>query len=189
MPGQISWEGFDELAKKLRRLRDPDASDLMEDWERVIVEDHRRGVLAGLDKDDQPMPPLKYRGGRGAPTKGRKKSQFGTVKHPNNPGSGGNLSTSQYRKLTGPRLAPRGEESRVITNLHTGHGRDAKTNAWFAVGAWDRVVSKKGVPFLMFHFNGEGRLPRYDLRGVRPEGFRQAVQLLRQWITRQISRP
>lgn len=184
MPASYSWGGFDALSRKLAKLKDPDASPLMEQWERIIVEDNRKGVLAGTDKDDRPMPPLKYRGGSGAKTKGRKGGTRGTVAvGANNPGTGGNLTTAEYQKLTGPRLAPRGAQSRVITNLHTGSGRDpGNANRWFAVGAWADVVTKAGKKLLPYHFDGVGRNPQYDLRGVRAWGQKQAREALRQWV-------
>lgn len=183
MPASYSWGGFDALSRKLSRLKDPDASPLMETWEKIIVEDNRKGVLAGTDKDDRPMPPLKYRGGKGASAKGRKGGARGTVAAgANNPGTGGNLTTAEYQKLTGPRLAPRGANSRVITNLHTGSGRDpGAANRWFAMGAWLDVVSKRGAKILPAHFSGLNRLPRYDLAGVRAWGQKQAREALRQW--------
>lgn len=188
MPASYSWGGFDALSRKLARLRDPDASSLMVTWEKIIVEDNRKGVLAGTDKDDRPMPPLKYRGGAGASTKGRKGGARGTVAvGAHNPGSGGNLSTAEYRKLTGPRLAPRREQSRVITNLFTAHGRDpANANRWFAIGAWQGIVTRKGEELLPLHFRGMGRNPRYDLAGVRAWGQRQAREALRQWVDRML---
>lgn len=186
MPASFSWGGFDALSRKLERLKNPDASPLMETWERIIVEDNRKGVLAGTDKDDKPMPPLQYRNGAGASTKGRKGAAKGTVAvGAHNPGVNGNLTTAEYKKLTGPRLAPRGVNSRVITNLHTGSGRDpGNANRWFALGAWADVVSKKGVAFLPAHFAGDRRLrlPKYDLTGVRAWGQKQAREALRQWV-------
>lgn len=184
MPASYSWSGFDALSRKLNRLKDPDASSLMVTWEKIIVEDNRKGVLAGVDKNDQPMPPLAYRGGTGAATKGRKSKARGTVAAgAHNPGVGANLTTAEYKKLTGPRLAPRGASSRSITNLHTGSGRDpAAANRWFAIGAWADVVSKKGVKFFPFHFRGARPNPVYDLRGVRAWGRKQAREALRQWV-------
>jgi hypothetical protein len=61
----ISLIGFDATARRLDVMADPDASPLMDDWERIIVEGNRRGVLSGLDGNDRPMPPLRYRGGPG----------------------------------------------------------------------------------------------------------------------------
>lgn len=190
MPASYSWSGFDALSRKLAKLKDPDASPLMEQWERIIVEDNRKGVLAGTDKDGQPMPPLKYRNGVGAPTKGRKGTAKGVVAvGAHQGGTGANLSTAEYKKLTGPRLAPRGAASRVIANLHTGSGRDpGAANRWFAMGAWLDVVTKKGEELLPFHFLGKGRNPKYDLAGVRPWGKRQAVEALRQWVREMIGK-
>ena len=153
---------FQLINAKLARAADPDFGPLMEQWEALIVEGNRRGVLSGRDGNDQPMPPLKYRGGRGKRTFARKGGVHGTTLFL--PGEGGG-SSSAYRNATGPRLAPFGERSRSIANLVTGHGREGK-NVWYAVGGWLDVVSRKGVPFLPFHFRGGPHLPRYDLRPV-----------------------
>jgi hypothetical protein len=173
----FSWDGHARLDAYLAGLEDPDASALMEEWEAIIVEDNARGVMAGRDKDDAPMPPVTYRDGRaGRPRKG---DAFGA----HNPGVAGNLAPADYRRLTGPPLAPRGLDSRVITNLMTEHGRDpAEAHAWYAKGAWLDVVNADGVPFLQYHFDGAGKLPRRDLRGVRPEGLRRAEEALARWV-------
>lgn len=92
-----------------------------------------------------------------------------------------NLSTSEYRLLSGPPLAPRNQFSRVITNLKTTFTSPSHGAArWAAIGAWDEVVDVKGRPFLFDHFNGIG-VPRRDLRGVRPGGIVKAVDALRNW--------
>lgn len=186
MPSEFSWLGYDALSRKLLRLADPDATPLMEQWEKIIVEDNRKGVLEGYDMDDKPYPELKYRAGHGQVTRGRKGKSHGTVvKGAHSPGVGGNLTTAEYRQLTGPRLAPRGEGSRVITNLMSGHGRDTGDRfRWFALGKWFDVVNAKGEEFLHYHFDGMGRNPRYDLRGVRAWGQRQAREALRQWVAK-----
>lgn len=185
MPAEFSWLGFDALSRKLARLADPDATPLMEQWEDIIAEDNRKGVLEGTDMDGNDMPSLKYRGGSAAPKRARKGKAQGSVVGAHNPGVGGNLTTTEYRQLTGPRLAPRGENSRVITNFATAHGRDTSDRfRWFAVGKWLDVVNAKGEPFLHYHFDGLGRNPRYDLRGLRPWGRRLAREALRQWADR-----
>jgi hypothetical protein len=98
-----------------------------------------------------------------------------------------NLTSRQYRALTGPPLAPRGEHSRVIKNLKTGHGR-VSGQGWKASGIWFDVVSTRGVYFLTAHFEGlsTGRnhatkLPVRDLRGVRAWGMAEAVAAMRTW--------
>ena len=176
-----------KLSLMLRGLGDPDLSPAMIQWEKTIVEGNRRGVLSGVDGYNQPFPPLKYRMGKGRRTAMRRGKFFGTVKHehqigPLAAGLHGNLTTAEYQQLTGPRLAPRRDGSRVITNLHTQHGRDGAGGNWFAEGAWFDVVSVKGVPFLGAHFKGRNRLPKYDLRPIRPEDRLAMATQLRTYI-------
>ena len=180
----------DPAGKELVALSNADFSGpLMKEWQEVIRRDSR--VLARRDKDGNPAPPLKYRPKQSAIEK------VGLIRTPLHRGFQGqttssknrritaelhnNLSRREYLALTGPRLAPRGPpNSRVITNLATRNGHDG--NRWFAVGAWKDVVSKTGVAFLHCHFAGSVtghpkhrfRMPRYDLRGVRPEGRKEA---------------
>jgi len=172
------------------------ASPLMQRWERVIEEDNRKGVLAGTDKDGNPPGrPLIYRPrGKGvkltiAQRLGQSPNKRRGIYMGRGPAASGlhnNLTTSEYRKLTGPRLAPRRQFSRIITNLETGHGRDpANPRVWFAEGVWREVVTPKGRGFLRYHFDGEGQL-RYDLRGVRPEGRRLLLDALHEWAKLEI---
>lgn len=187
----VTWEGYDVLRLGLQTIADPPMEPLMEQWERIIVEGNRRGVLQGIDGFDQPMPPLRYRNGIGIRARNRKSSYFGTKKYKVNIGTGANLTTREYQKLTGPRLAPRGERSRVIANLRTQHGRDPSMNyAWFAEGAWLDVVSITGYPFLEAHFDPQAgsRLPRYDLRPVRPDDMRLAEAALTDYMEDLIKR-
>src|SRR5437868_2526960 len=84
----------------------------------------------------------------------------------------------EWRAADGPPLAPRRKLSRSIAHFQTFHGQADKSTGydWFVLGRWDDVVSKKGVPFLAFHFNGpqhNPRLPVRDLAGVRPWGWRR----------------
>jgi len=98
-----------------------------------------------------------------------------------------NLTSAEYRKLTGPRLAPRRQFSRVITNLLTGHGRNVDNpSVWYAEGAWFEVVNQKGEKFLHCHFDGEGNNPQYDLRGVRPGGVVKLKDSLVRWAKLEI---
>ena len=97
-------------------------------------------------------------------------------------GVNNNLTSAQYRLLGGPPLAPRDQFSRVITNLKVTIGGPPNGSPnWYAEGAWDEVVNVQGQPFLKYHFDGTGRLPRRDLRGVRPQGVAKAVDALRNW--------
>lgn len=185
-----------QIKAKLTAFGNPDATPLMISWQLIIREDNRKGVLAGLDKDGNPMQPVTYRPKLAPgekPTNIRSKAAA-RLRNNQNPrrmhnllfaghgpwasGLHNNLSPAEYRKLTGPPLAPRGQFSRVITNLVTGWEPPqpgAKTKIWTAFGAWKDVVSVKGIAFLVFHFTGQ-RLGRHgpsikrDLRGVRPDG-------------------
>jgi hypothetical protein len=105
----------------------------------------------------------------------------GAVILPNN-----NLSTAAYQRLTGPRLAPRRDASRVITNYETRHGHDAQS--WFAEGSWRDVLTPTGDELLPIHFNGTGAAPKYDLRHVRPWGITEAGKRLRAFVHRKIQR-
>jgi hypothetical protein len=106
----------------------------------------------------------------------------GAVILPNN-----NMSTAAYRRMSGPRLAPRREASRVIANYVTRSGRAGST--WFAQGQWPKtIMDPKGRPFLRYHFDGVGRMPRYDLRHVREWGMQEARRLLVQYVRHHIRR-
>lgn len=193
MSSIVDLRGLDRLISRVRALGTPDASPLMMTWQRLIIEDNRRGVLAGLDKDGNPMRPVTYRPvGKGAkPTKSQKNNAkgrrgvFGGI-GPNPAGTNNNLRPDEYRRLSGPPLAPRGAFSRVITNLRTGYEHSAGSDLWTAYGFWDEVVSVNGRPFLSAHFRGAGRLPVRDLRGVRPEGREKARRAAIAWMSDQV---
>lgn len=186
-------DAIDRLQARFERIANPDARGLMATWIEIIKEDNRRGVLAGLDKDGIPLPGVKYRpigvaqkltkaqrgGLRANARQGRYSPAFVTVSH-------GNLSSSEYRKLDGPPLAPRRQFSRVITNLKTDYLPPQSSTGggvqWEAFGWWDQVVSSKAVPFLIYHFTGAGNLPVRNLAGVRPEGVQRARETARNWM-------
>jgi hypothetical protein len=187
-------EAFDRLGARFARLQNPDARGLMLTWQTIIKEDNRRGVLAGLDKDGQPLIPVTYRpkGTPEKPTKSQRYGQRANIRYGRFlPGfllaSYGNLTTREYQKLGGPPLAPRGQFSRVITNLLEGHAGPIGPTQWAAECYWDQVVSRQGVPFLGFHFRGEplgrgGPSKRRDLRGIRPEGIAKAREVAVNWM-------
>lgn len=101
-------------------------------------------------------------------------------------GINNNLSTSEYKLLGGPPLAPRDQFSRVITNYETTFGGPQHgAQNWFVQGQWNEVVDMKGRPFLMNHFEGRG-VPRRDLRGIRPQGLARAMDAMRNWARTEI---
>lgn len=198
MPTRIDLDGGDRLLGRLRAIASPDPTPLMISWMRTIDEDNRRGVLAGLDGDGNPMVPVRYRpvgrprrpsaAQRNNPRRGARRGGFaGLGGHA--AGVNNNLTSAEYRRLAGPPLAPRGAFSRVITNLRLRFGRTSLAT-WEAVGYWDEVVDREGRRFLHYHFDGATgggprrtvTLPRRDLRGVRPEGRAKARRSLRAWI-------
>ncbi len=199
--GTVDAGALERFEARLARYKPTRAqwNTLAEQLEKVVIEDNRKGVLSGLDRDGNPMAPVKYRTGLSVKTRFRRGPEFGTTSGrfqgrtglgfklrkwlgraggdtlPNN-----NLTTAAYRKLTGPPLAPRREGSRVITNFQV-TSRVIEGGVEVA-GSWKDVLSAKGRPFLMGHFTGAGRLPRRDLRGVRPEGRRLAARLVWEWF-------
>jgi len=150
--------------------------DLMKSWERRLEEGNRKGVLAGLDKDGNPAPVPSYRPFNPKKlTLAQRLGQRANLRRGKyNPGLGAGLTTAEYRRLTGPFLAPRKQFSRSITNVETGHKRDPdRPYVWIAWAAWRDVVSRNGFHFLPVFFDGlpigkNGPRKRYDLRGVRP---------------------
>jgi hypothetical protein len=188
---RFDWPGYDALQANLSHLTEFDAYPLMERWADIIVEGNRRGLLAGTDGYDNPMPALKYRDGKVKATRNRRVPMYGTSLYETtgigNFGTGpnDNLPASKYRDLTGPRLAPRRDASRAIKNLHTEIRHDPTNKTWEVIGAWYQVVSEDGVPFLPFHFRGEGRLPTYDLRPIRAKDRQFALNALRAFVLQQ----
>jgi len=197
MSTHLDLSGLGRIRERLRRVANPDATKLMVSWEKIIDDDNRRGILDGLNKDGVPMPPVTYRPRptgplkatrvqKNNPKKGARRGHFAGF-GPAVSGLHNNLTSAEYRRLGGPPLAPRGAFSRVITNLKFRSGR-VSAMVWQAIGYWDQVVSTKGVPFLQAHFDGARagkrrrvKLPRRDLRGVRPGGLEKARRALRAW--------
>jgi hypothetical protein len=195
MRSYVDMTGLDVLRSRVSDIQNPDFTPLMKRLMRIIEEDNRKGVLAGLDKDGMPMERVTYRpkGGKAAkPTDAQRNtdnprkrkgsfSGFG----PAASGWNNNLTSAEYRRLGGPALAPRGAFSRVITNLRTAFEK-VSSHVWDAYGAWYEVVDQRGRPFLGHHFDGDGGLPRRDLRGVRPEGRAKAREATVAWMADQI---
>lgn len=152
----------------LQKLAGVDFGPLMEGWEKVLQVDNRRGLLAGLDGEGNPLEPVTYR------PKTVKSVDLAVLPH-------NNLTGSHYRSLDGPPLIPRGLGSRAVTNFRTSNGRLADGD-WFAAGAWEDVLDVRGRPFLSGHFEGQGHLPKRDLRGVRPQAVAEASEGLRKFL-------
>lgn len=182
----VEWPQYDKLQRELQSIYALDlktVKPLLIEWQKILVEDNRKGVLSGLDKDGANMIPVTYRTGIATKTAARRgKARGRTVGEfhgfgPFASGLHGNLTTAQYKALTGPPLAPQGDHSRVIANYQTASGQVGPGH-FVAEGKWFDVVDIKGNPFLEHHFDGDGYLPRRDLRGVRPWGIAEAKKAL-----------
>lgn len=201
MKSYVDLSGLDNLVSRVAKVRNPDITPLMATYMRIIEEDNRKGVLAGLDKDGRPMAPVRYRpeGKAQRPTASQRNTTNGRARRgafagygPAAAGLHNNLSSAEYRKLGGPPLAPRGAFSRVITNLRTGYEK-VSSHVWQAYGFWADVVSTGGVAFLGAHFDGKAtgrgkrtKLPTRDLRGVRPVGREKARRAAIAWLSDQV---
>ena len=179
------------------------AGDLMEHWERLLEEGNRRGVLVDrTDKDGGAMLAVTYR-----PTYAQKRAIYaGTAKpvrptlakrlgqHPRakrgeffgfglaSSGLNNNLSSSEYRKLDGPPLAPRRQFSRVITNFDTTSFQAEPHGYWLVTGRWHDVVNAKGQTFLRYLFDGDPpQVGARDLRGVRPVDLEKMKATILPW--------
>jgi hypothetical protein len=155
-----------------------------------MAKDNMRGVLAGQDKNGQPLVPVSYRpvirnppppSKRQTNARNRQLAGFG----PHAAGLNNNLTLREYQHLGGPPLAPRGRYSRVITNFVTQSGR--RYGKWFAEAGWLDIVSVKGVPFLHAHLKGI-RVPKRDIAGVRPAGRAEALAALKKFVARMARR-
>lgn len=170
---------------KLRALGNLDPRPMLEDFGKVIVEDNRAGILAGVDALNRPMKPVTYRGSRARKDmvfRSAKSGKFGTTTGsfkgrslvtilPNN-----NLTTAQYRKLDGPPTAPRRDESRVIANLVLRDPYKVDGTTWAVEAYWNDVLDPKGRPFLPYLFRTR------PLDGIRAEGYGKMRQLAVAWV-------
>lgn len=91
-------------------------------------------------------------------------------------------STLKRRKGAGPPLIPRWRLSRFIANYRVTSIQKGSPSDWDIIGVWMNILSKTGVPFAEFHFEGRGRLPQRDLRGVRPAGQVKMQEALTLWL-------
>lgn len=223
-----SFNGVRKFAVALSTI-DNYVGPLIKSWGRILFEDNRRGVLMGLDKDDRSVMRTHYRtsytqAGIDRPTyvKGilapdAMKSWLVNISGSEmgmggfKGGTGNNLTKNEYKKLTGPPLAPRGMASRIISN-YVVNVFTQQNGVYGVEGGWNDVVSNRGYPFLYAHFNGTGlhkggnyatfmpsrrfrrinnsgngfgrgrNLPRRDMNGLRAWGRKRANDDLNRWM-------
>jgi len=162
------------------------AGDLMEHWRRLMEEGNLRGVLAGTDGDGNPMTPVTYRpriprqmtvGERLGQRANKRRGRFAGEGDYSEHGilSNNNLSSSAYRRLTGPPLAPRRQFSRVISNFKTTTFQAEEHGAWAVIGTWEDVMTVTGYHFLPDLFETR------NLRGVRPDDLAKMRATILPW--------
>jgi hypothetical protein len=172
----INTAPLDQLIGQLGSLEEIDFEPLMLDLRAILERDNVEGAMAGLDGWGEPLEPVTY---RPKPNK-VKPTNFRVLVN-------NNLSRSSYRELDGPPLAPRREQSRIVTNFRTAHLRDDAQHAWVAISGWEDVLSLDGVPFLGAHFHGEGNLPVRNLAHVRPSAWARAKEALHDFAVKLVS--
>ncbi len=185
-----TWNGaaLRTTSVAIGQLAHPDPKPLLVSWCRIIPQDNSRGLLNGEDKDGHKMPGVTYRPAKGTTKKARKwtgKQQQALSARTAHAGefsetAYNNLTSAQYRRLSGPPLLPRGRNSRLITNLYVSYRKTA-SNMWVAAAAWPGIVNAKGKAFMHYHFDGTAKLPKRDPCGVRPWGLERAVRALDDW--------
>ncbi len=205
---QQNKRSFDRVFNAMFRLETVKdyVGPLIAAWTAVLIEDNRRGVMMGVDGEGRRMKPTKYRtslrqtsageagdeffnaqGEAFSNIEGEQEFYFANLTGQNDvigfkPGPSGNMSRKEYRKATGPPLAPRGPASRVISNYTVEPLASATGNTVGVEGGWDDVVSEKGFEFLPVHFNGGKNIPRRNLVGLRAWGKAQARKELNAWV-------
>lgn len=121
--------------------------------------------LAGLDKNGRPLAPVKYRPVKGAGGKSSKgvRRRKGSARS-----NYGNLSGSEYRKLSGPPLAPRGRASRVISNYFA--EASIENGKWSVEAGWKDIKDADGKDF----FPGQGpNQPNREIAALSPAALKR----------------
>lgn len=192
---RVDTSAIDAVLAKLGRAANvsyEDIKPLLEESERILIEGNRKGVLSQQGGHGQRLPDVTYRGSFSKTTYARRGQKFGSASGTfkgrkfggiasGDPHAHGNLTTAEYRRLTGPPLAPRGEQSRVITNCVTSSGQDG-SGRFFVKRGWKQVLDRRGRPFLKYAFR------KRDLRGVRPWEREQIRKATRVWVKYFLSR-
>lgn len=205
----IDTRGIENIVAFLMRVEKFDPGDMLDHWTMIVIEGNRAGILSGTNKDGVAVsPPLKYRTGAGSPTKFRGnrfaqqrgagtvggalghgptavryKVKNGVYRATHRGTSAGtinnNLTTAQYRELTGPFSAPRGDESRSIANFKVKDPRQVDDKTWEIRAGWVDVVDTRGQEFYSRLFAAPGR----DMRGIRPADLDKCSVVMVEWAT------
>jgi hypothetical protein len=164
MPSRLVFP--DSFAVRIEALRraSGDISPVLPELEQLAWEDNEAGLLAGQDRDGQPLAPLAAR----------------TIRY--------RRSATGRADPHAPPLIPARRQSRAIAHYRVTSSRRSE-RSWVILGAWANVVSARGVPFLGFHAGGAGRLPVRDIFGVRPAGQKKISEALEAWLMSKWGKP
>lgn len=169
----VNLGAIDRIVGKVKALDSIDFTPLMEAWRIILIEDNENSL--GIDGYGVPLQEVTYR-----PNPNKEKPTDYTILRNNN------LTSSHYRTLDGPPLAPRGKNSRVVTNFKVEVPTGARANGeWYVLGAWEDFLSVDDLEILPFHSAGRDhnpRLPIRDLIHVRPNAFQKAHDALERFI-------
>lgn len=160
MASNLDLSGIVNVQTRLGRLANltrETVRPLLEEGGRILIEDNERGLLAGLDANDQPMPPTKRQ------MDGGKSKRLGA----------------------GPPLVPNRKASRAILWFGKGggavrYGQDA--TGYFVDAGWDSFTASNGRDVLSMHANPvNAPYPRRDVishpRPTAVRRFRAAVNV------------
>lgn len=176
-----------KLAKRFARLANPDPRPLLDEAERILIEENVRRSLAGLDKDGRRLEiTLREQGIRSRAvrvTASRRQSAESRRWLASFLGGTETLSRTARPDAMGPPLAPHGAASRIVVL--------ARTRSWVGVGlwhaqlGWDSFDSESGRPILPMHAQGipsrRGPIVR-DVLGTTPTMRARARAALRAYV-------
>lgn len=145
-----------------------DPRELMEEGERILLEDNERRLLAGLDIHDAPMVATLREQGIGG--------QWRTIR-----GKPVLIERDEHPPA-GPPLIPHNRSSRWIALARTGH-EHRPPHDWAAYLGWPGFTSDDGTEIPRYHRLGEGRLPIRDQSSrVSPTAAGRWAQAVRDWF-------
>lgn len=147
MQARSDISGIGRIIKHLKSLSDIEIRPLAEEMGRIMVEENRRRLLAGLDSDEKPMPPTKRELGIG----------------------------SSQRRGSGPPLVPRRTASRAIALFRVIRYERSGKGEMRIVCGWDSFDTRKGqsIPDLHARPGPGARYPRRDIKRVGPTAIKR----------------
>lgn len=157
----IDLQGLVRTQERLDRAANLDYHPLMREWETLLLDGNREGLLSGLDRFNRPMP---------------------TTQRQRDP-----KLSAKYG--SGPPLVPNREASRAIVYARTTSGQ-VDSDTWAAILYWQDFTSIDGLEILPMHAHPgpRARYPRRDVIGVRPDDVAMAGKLAGAFVRRMLRR-